>query len=259
MTDQLVSEKIGSTLWLKMNRPERKNALSWQMLEGISAGLDLAAADNSIRSVVLTGGVGNSFCSGVDLARMGDSDGFLDSHRNRGFLVKLFRKMWELPKPIIAEVDGYALAGGFGLACACDIVVASETAQFGVPEVSVGVWPFIITVPLLRVASPRLVLELMMTGRRMGASEAVQAGFINQAVPADVLRDKVESIASQISSKSLATLELGKSSFYNILSGGSQLELSYLHAMLGLINQTDDSKEGITAFAERRNPNWSDS
>ncbi|NNN12496.1 MAG: hypothetical protein HKL81_01945 [Acidimicrobiaceae bacterium] len=256
--DSLSQELSGGILWLTLMRPDRKNALNWEMLSGIIGAIEKASNDDSVRTIVITGGVGESFCSGVDLSNMATGDDFLGAHNSRGGLVRLFRAMWECPRPIVAEVDGYALAGGFGLASACDIVIASDEAHFGLPEVGVGVWPFIISVPLLRVANPRLVLEMMMTGRRIDANEALAKGFVNFVYPRPFLRDEVRRLTDNLASRSLATLALGKSSFYNLLAGGSQLELSYLHSMLGLINQTEDAREGIDAFLNRRPPAWKD-
>ncbi len=256
--NSLSQEMAGGVLWLTLNRPDRKNALNWEMLSGLINAIEGASADDSIRTIVITGGVGESFCSGVDLSKMGGGDDFLEAHNSRGGLVRLFRAMWECPRPIVAEVDGYALAGGFGLASACDIIISSDQAHFGLPEVGVGVWPFIISVPLLRVASPRFVLEMMMTGRRIVAAEALAKGFVNFVYPRSSLREEVRKLTENLASRSLATLALGKGSFYNLLSGGSQLELGYLHSMLGLINQTEDAHEGIEAFLNRRPPAWKD-
>ena len=124
------------------------------------------------------------------------------AHDGRGMLADLFRDMWDLGKPTIARVRGYALAGGFGLALACDFVVASDDARFGTPEVNVGLWPYMITVPLLRSMPPKRVLELMMTGRRVDAAEAERIGFVTQVVPVDELDGAVDELAATLASKS---------------------------------------------------------
>src|SRR5205085_11407610 len=128
-----------------------------------------ARSDESVRAVVLTGAGDKAFCAGADLGGGGIADGASSAHEGRGLLADLFRDMWSLGKPIIARVRGYALAGGFGLACACDLIVASDDAVFGTPEINVGLWPYIISVPLLRSMPSKTALDLMMTGRRVTA------------------------------------------------------------------------------------------
>ena len=120
-----------------------------------------------MRVVVLTGAGDQAFCAGADLGGIAENAGAATAHEGRGLLADLFRDMWSLGKPIVARVRGYALAGGFGLACACDLIVAADDAVFGTPEINVGLWPYMITVPLLRSMPPKTALDLMMTGRRV--------------------------------------------------------------------------------------------
>src|SRR5438105_1809233 len=146
-----------------------------------------ATSDAAVRVVTLTGAGDKAFCAGADLTGMRADAGWAEVHDGRGELARLFRSMWELGKPIVARVRGYALAGGFGLCLACDFVVAADDAQFGTPEIDVGLWPFMITVPLMRSMPPKVALELMMTGRRVSADEAQRIGFVNRVVPVDDL------------------------------------------------------------------------
>src|SRR5262245_22261237 len=168
---------------LTINRPERRNALSWAVMTELRDALAVSKADAGVHVVVITGAGDKAFCAGADLTGMAGDSGYAAVHDGRGELARLFRDMWELGKPTIARVRGYALAGGFGLALACDMVVAADDAQFGTPEVDVGLWPFMITVPLLRSMLPKRALELMMTGRRVDAAEAGRIGFVRRAVP----------------------------------------------------------------------------
>ncbi len=148
--------------------------------------------------------------SGVEMG------GILGAHEARGDIVRLFKEMWSMGKPTIARVQGWALAGGFGLAMACDMVVASEKARFGAPEVNVGLWPFIITVPLMRSMPPKTALELMLTGRVVDASEGKELGFVNRVVPHDQLDQAVESLALSLAKCSPALIRLGRDSFYAV-------------------------------------------
>src|SRR5437867_2602678 len=155
--------------------------MSFGVMKGLRDALTRAHQDESVRVVVLTGAGDRAFCAGADLSDMATADA-ASAHDGRGELAHVFRSIWALGKPVIARVRGFALAGGFGLAMACDFVVAADDAQFGTPDIDVGLWPYMITVPLLRSMPPKQVLELMLTGRRVAATEAASIGFVNQVV-----------------------------------------------------------------------------
>ncbi len=186
----------------------------------------------------------------------GDTD-VLKAHEARGVLAAVFRALWQLEKPSIARVRGYALAGGLGLALACDLVIASDDAQFGTPEIDVGLWPYMITVPLVRSMPSRLALELMMTGRRVHSDEALRLGLVNRVVPVDELDEAVESLAATLSEKAPSTIKLGRRAFYRALEMSSDDALDYLQAMLTVTTMTGDAAEGLAAFREKRRPRWS--
>ena len=241
---------------LTINRPERRNAMSYEVMSGLRDGVSAAKSDDEIRVVVITGAGDRAFCAGADLTSIGVNEGAIAAHDGRGILADLFRDLWSLGKPTIARVRGYALAGGFGLAMACDFVIASDDAQFGTPEVNVGLWPYMITIPLLRSMSPRLALELMMTGRRVDAEEAARVGLVNRVVPVDDLDVTVDALAAELASKSPTALRLGKTSFTKVLDMDADHALDYLHAMLTITTLSEDSAEGISAFTEKRSPRW---
>src|SRR6478736_6931162 len=177
----------GAVARVTINRPERRNSMSYGVMQGLRDAVAAAKADDAVRVVVLTGAGDKAFCAGADLGGIADNAGAAAAHDGRGLLANLFREMWDLGKPVIARVRGFALAGGFGLALACDVVIASDDSQFGTPEVNVGLWPYMITVPMLRSMPPKTVLELQMTGRRVGADEAQRLGFVSRVVPVDQL------------------------------------------------------------------------
>ena len=162
-----------------------------------------------MRVVVLTGAGDKAFCAGADLSGIAENAGAAAAHDGRGLLADLFRDMWSLGKPIVARVRGYALAGGFGLACACDLVVAADDAVFGTPEINVGLWPYMITVPLLRSMPPKTVLELMMTGRRVSADEGARIGFVHRVVPVAELDATVDALAADARGEVAADHALG--------------------------------------------------
>jgi enoyl-CoA hydratase/carnithine racemase len=257
MSDALVLYSTGSGVArLTINRPERRNALSWPVVAELRSLVAEAKADDAVHAVVLTGAGDQAFCAGADLDTMA-GDGWYELHASRGQLAALFEDLWSLGKPTIARVRGYALAGGFGLALSCDFVVCSDDAVFGTPEINVGLWPYMITVPILRAMPPKRALELMLTGRRVSAEEADRIGFVNRVVAAADLDDAVDQLASGLAAKSPAIVKLGRDSFYRVLDMAGSEALAYLHAMLTVTVATDDAKEGLAAFAEKRPPQWS--
>lgn len=255
-SEEVLVEVAGGIARIMINRPERRNALSWTVVDELRAAVAACKADEAVRVVVLTGAGDQAFCAGADLGGMAEGAGHLALHEARGELAELFRDLWDLGKPTIARVRGYALAGGMGLALACDLVVAADDAQFGTPEINVGLWPFMITVPLLRSLSPRKALELMMTGRRIDAAEADRLGIVNRVVPVDELDAEVDALAADLASKSPVLLRMGRDAFYAVVDQAADEALRYLHPMLTVATSTEDAAEGLAAFAEKRRPEW---
>ena len=241
---------------LSINRPERRNALSWEVVEGLRARVAEARTDTGVRVLVLTGTGDRAFCAGADLTGMRADAGHAELHEARGELAGLFEDLWNLGKPTIARVRGYCLAGGFGLALSCDLVVAADDATFGTPEIDVGLWPFMITVPLCRSMPPKRALELMMTGRRIDADEADRLGILSRLVPADELDAAVHELATTLASKSPAVMRLGRDSFYSAWDQSAADALRLLHPMLTVATELDDAAEGIAAFTQKRPPVW---
>ena len=168
---------------ITIDREERRNALSWAVVRELRDAFARAKADPDVGVVVLTGAGERAFCAGADLTGMSAGAGFTELHDGRGEIAELFRDLYALGKPTIARVRGFALAGGFGLALACDLVVAADDAVFGTPEIELALWPHMITVPLIRSMAPKKALELMLTGRRVDAAEAERIGFVTRVVP----------------------------------------------------------------------------
>jgi enoyl-CoA hydratase/carnithine racemase len=256
MDDQVLFEADGPVARVTINRPERRNAMSYDVMAGLRAAMARARADDALRVVVLTGAGDKAFCAGADLTGIADNAGAAAAHEGRGLLADLFRDMWDLGKPIVARVRGYALAGGFGLACACDMIVAADDAVFGTPEINVGLWPYMITVPLLRSMPPKTVLDLMMTGRRVDAREGERLGFVQRVTPVHELDATVDALATDLAAKSPLILQWGRQSFYRVLGMEPDAALDYLQGMLTVTTQTEDAAEGTAAFAEKRTPQW---
>ena len=254
--DEVLYRVDGRVARITINRPERRNSLSWGVIESIRAHAAEAKANRDVGVVVLTGTGDKAFCAGADLSGMAAGASYLDLHEGRGQLAELFEELWSLGKPTVARVRGFALAGGFGLALSCDFVVCSDDSQFGTPEINVGLWPYMITVPLVRAMPPKKALELMLTGRRVGAVEAERIGFVNQVVPAERLDAAVDELTATLAAKSPAIVKLGRDSFYRVWDEEASQALAYLHTMLTITTETEDAREGIRAFAEKRQPNW---
>ncbi len=253
---EVLYEVDGAIARVTINRPERRNSMSYGVMQGLRDAIGAAKADAEVRVVVLTGAGDKAFCAGADLGGIADNAGAAGAYDGRGLLADLFREMWALGKPIIARVRGFALAGGFGLALACDVLIAADDAQFGTPEVNVGLWPYMITVPMLRSMPPKTVLELQMTGRRVSADEALRIGFVNRVVPVADLDTAVDEFATSLASKSPLVLRWGRDAFYRVLEMDADPALDYLQGMLTVHTQSEDAAEGVAAFAEKRAPVW---
>ena len=256
MTDEVLYEVAAGVARVTINRPERRNSMSFGVMSGLREAMSRAREDSGVRVVVLTGAGDKAFCAGADLTGIAENAGAAAAHEGRGLLADLFRDMWSLGKPIVARVRGYALAGGFGLACACDVIIAADDAVFGTPEINVGLWPYMITVPLLRSMPPKTALELMMSGRRVGAEEGLRIGFVQRVVPVADLDATVDALAADLASKSPIVMRWGRDAFYRVLEMDADNALAYLQSMLTVTTLTEDSAEGVAAFAEKRAPQW---
>lgn len=249
---------------ITINRPERRNAISAAAMGGLRRAFAAAKEDGRVRAVILSGAGESAFCSGMDLSSMGPAapgprgaaPPAPELHRALGELAGLFGDLWELGKPTVAAVRGYALAGGFGLALACDIVIAAEDACFGAPEIDVGLWPHMITVPLTRSMPPKKALELMLTGRRVGAAEAERIGFVSRVVPAADLDAAAQETAALLASKPPEAMRLGRDGFYRTWGMPAGDALEHLHALLTITSMGEEASEGRAAFLEHRPPRW---
>jgi enoyl-CoA hydratase/carnithine racemase len=240
-----------------IDREERRNALNEAVASGIAAGLDEAEADRSVRAVVLTGAGDKAFCAGGDLQPAADGTPFtIDAADPRHYVAQLLRRMDSCRLPLIARVNGHALAGGFGLVCACDLVVARQDALLGVPEVKVGLFPMMILPYLLRVLPYRSLMELCLTGEPILAADAVRERIVNYAVPAAELDAKTAWLLERITGKSPTGVRLGKQALSKIREMGLDSALEYAQFMLANMARTKDAREGFAAFNEKRAPSW---
>lgn len=240
---------------LTIDDEERRNPLSNAVMAELARAIERAAADPDVRAIVLTGAGDRVFSAGGDL-----SSGFVDTpiagHDERGALADLFRTMRRCGKPTIARVNGHALGGGFGLAAACDIVIAVDGAILGTPEIRVGLWPMMITAVLQDVMPSKAALEMMMTGRRISAAEARDLGVVSRVVPAQDLDPTVDAAVEALAAASPAVLRMGRDAFYAVADMGFDAALEYLQTGLTAVALTADAAEGVSAFLEKRPPGW---
>lgn len=250
-------QRTGFVARITLNRPENRNALSPEVMAGLRESLGRAGGDDDARVVVLTGAGDRAFCAGGDLGGGGFlGKGFVERHHDRRDFADLFRQLNKLGKPVIARVRGYCLAGGFGLALGCDLVVASEDASFGTPEVKRGLMPMMIMATIFRNVGRKKGMELLLTGDRIDAREAERLGLINYAVPADALDAKVDELAAKVAAMSPAVVRLGRDAFYTMADMEFDQALTYLQGMLSINLGTEDAIEGVRAFLEKREPQW---
>ena len=248
-------EVFGHTATITIDDPDRANALSNEAMGELAEAVRSGRIDDTVRVVVVTGAGDRAFSAGGDL-----SGGFVDEpiagHGQRGALADLIRAMRRCPKPIVARVNGHALGGGLGVVAGCDIAIASDNAVFGTPEISVGLWPMMITAVLRPLVPRRPLLEMMLTGRRFGAAEAVELGVINRSVPAADLDQAIEETVNALAAQSPAVIALGKSAFYAVEDMDLDTALDHLHVGLTAVASTEDAQEGVTAFLDKREPRW---
>jgi enoyl-CoA hydratase/carnithine racemase len=240
-----------------LNRPDQRNPLSTGMIADLRTALAWCRDAEDVRVIVLTGAGEKAFCAGADLSSFAADVPELVRHHQRHGFVDLFVLMQDLGKPIVGRINGHALAGGFGLACACDILVAVETATFGTPEINVGVWPAMIQAVLARNLPRKLVLELIMLGDRWSAAQMKQVWLVNRLVAThEELDHEVADIAGTLAAKSPAVLKLGRDSFYRQQDMEFRAALEYLQAQLSLVTLSEDAREGVRAFFEKREPEF---
>lgn len=247
-------ETSGPKATITIDDPQRRNPMSTVTMMSLGEATHMAIEDEAVRVIVYTGSGDRAFSAGGDLA-----SGFVDEksrHEERGALADLFRLMRRGGKPTIARVNGHALAGGFGLAVACDIVVCVDDAKLGVPEINVGLWPMMISAVLQRFSPRRRVLELMMTGELITPLEALEMGAVSRVVARDELDSTVDDFVDTLTRKSPLILSLGKTAFYEVEDLDFDQALDRLQEGLTEVAATDDAREGVTAFIEKRDPHW---
>ncbi len=240
-----------------IDREPLRNALSQGVVSGLVEALERADADDAVRCVVLTGAGTRVFCAGGDLGGL-SGEGFLDSHEGRRAYGLLLQKFQQTKKPTIARVNGHALAGGLGLVLACDLAVASADAGFGTPEIDRGLFPMMLMALLQRHLGRKRALELVLTGDRLTAAQALEWGLVNRVVPAAELDAATRALSDKLSAKSRAIVALGRRAFFTAEDLPLGPAVEFLASQLSLNVLADDAAEGVSAFLAKRPPKWTD-
>lgn len=242
---------------LTIDREAARNTLSPTAVQQLLEGLSKAEADASVRCIVLTGAGTRVFCAGGDLGGM-TGDGFLAGHEGRRGYGLLLQRFQQVTKPTVARINGHALAGGLGLVLACDLAVASADAGFGTPEIDRGLFPMMVMALLQRHLGRKRALELVLTGDRLTAQQALEWGLVNRVVPAAELDAATDALAAKLSGKSAAILALGRRAFFTAEDLPLGPAVEFLSSQLSLNVLAEDAAEGVTAFLEKRAPVWRD-
>lgn len=250
----LLTELRDEVLHLILNRPDKRNALSHEMLSQLHAALIEVAADSRVRVVVLAGR-GSAFCAGHDLSEMvGKTE---EDYRELFALCSLvMRQFRALPQPVIARVHGMATAAGCQLVAACDLAVAVDSAAFATPGVKIGLFCTTPMVPLVRTIPPRAALEMLLTGKAISAQEALALGLVNRVVPADELDGAVREYTDAIRASSPLTVRIGKQAFYDQLALDEADAYERANEVMTGNAVCRDAQEGMEAFLHKRRPTW---
>jgi methylglutaconyl-CoA hydratase len=246
-----------SVATITLNRPDKRNAISYELIEELLAALDEVAKSSAL--VLILTGAGKAFCSGMDLENLKALAGRSpeQSLKDSEIMARLFRSLYDFRRPTIAAVNGPAIAGGCGLATLCDFTLAVPDAKFGYTEVRIGFVPAIVSTFLLRQVGEKHARDLLLTGRIVGAEEAHRIGLVNEIVSAEKLIERARELASQLMENSPASLVSTK----RLLSAHARAQLdAQIESAVrenAAIRATSDFREGISSFLEKRKPHWS--
>jgi enoyl-CoA hydratase/carnithine racemase len=241
---------------ITLNDPDTRNALSPEMLAGLIEAFERAREEEQVRCVVLASSHERTFSSGASLSSFAGESSLVEKHFGSERFVSLFKLIGALGKPTVCAAGGHVLAGALGIALACDLIVASEDASFGTPEIEVGTFPFMIMALIYRNVPRKKANELLLLGERWSAQEALQAGIVNRVVPAGELEQAVAEWALKLAGRSPVIMRLGKEAMRRQLDMPLDDALDYLRSQLTLALSTEDLVEGVSAFFEKREPAW---
>jgi enoyl-CoA hydratase/carnithine racemase len=250
----LLTERDGPVLTISLNRPERRNALSLDLMQDLIAELKAASRSPEVRSIVLAA-TGKAFCSGHDLGEMRERD--LAEYRHIfDVCSELMNLIQSIPQPVVARVQGIATAAGCQLVASCDLVIASKDATFATPGVKIGLFCSTPMVALTRAIGRKRALEMLLTGNPINADTAAEWGLVNRVVSSGELERSAKALACEIAQASRFTVGLGKQAFYAQIDLDQAKAYAYAKEVMSLNAAAEDAQEGMSAFLEKRNPCW---
>jgi enoyl-CoA hydratase/carnithine racemase len=253
-TTAVLHEKRDRVFWITINRPDKRNALNAEVVAGLREGWRLAHADPEVRAIVLTGAGEKAFCAGGDLQ---PGAGFaFDLAQPTLDYADLLRETQAGTLPSIARINGTCMAGGIGLLCMTDLAVAADTVQFGLPEVKIGLFPMQVLSLLQRIVPRRTLREWCLSGEPFGAAEAKEAGLLNHVVPADALDAKTQWLLERLTDKSPTAIRRGKYAMRALEAMSFDEGIAFTEGQIALLAGTQDAKEGLASFNEKRRPVW---
>lgn len=248
--EHLLYQVENNTARITINREQQRNAITPEAITLFLDYLDRAEQDGDVRAVLITGAGERAFCTG---AQLGDA---LTTEGQEVFAryARVLKRITTFPKPTVARVKGYCLAGGMGFMLACDMVIASDDSEFGTPEVNVGLWPMMIGALIFRNVPRKKAMEMILLAGRIKAGDALAMGLVTKVVPADELDGYVESVLKSLAAKSPIGVRIGKEAFHAAETMNLEDALDYLSGKIAEVASTEDAREGITAFMEKRSP-----
>ncbi|MBK5110410.1 MAG: enoyl-CoA hydratase/isomerase family protein [Thermoleophilia bacterium] len=241
---------------ITLDDPETRNSLSDQLLGELVAALGSARDDESVRVVVLASSHEKVFSAGGNLAAFGNEANAVEKFDGADLFVESFKLLGQLGKPSIVAARGHVLAGSLGLALACDLIIASEEATFGTPEITVGLFPFMIMALIYRNVGRKKTNEMLLLGERLTAEEARREGIVNRVVPAGEFDAAVAEWAAMLAAKSPLIMRMGKDAIWRQMDMDLADALDYLRSQLAIELSSEDAIEGVKAFFEKRQPEW---
>jgi enoyl-CoA hydratase len=246
----------GGTATIALNQPETRNALSDELLSELTAAFEAARDDAAVRCVVLTSTHERIFSAGANLGGFAADVPLVHKHFATERFPRLFRVIGELGKPTICAANGHVLAGALGIALACDLIIASDEARFGTPEINVGLFPFMIMALIYRNVPRKHANQLLLLGEQISAHEAERIGIVNRVVPREQLPHAVGEWAEKLAGKSPVMMRLGKDAIFRQQDMAFADALDFLRSQLTIAFSTEDVQEGVRAFFEKRDPRW---
>lgn len=254
---QVLVEQRGFACHVTIHRASEHNTMTDMVMAELRQALLDAEAMEGVRAIVITGAGDQTFCAGGKLKPTADGSPFaLEPGRFDNPIAELFRAMDRCNLPLIARVNGSAFGGGVGLVCACDFAIAVDSARFGTTEARVGVFPMMILPLLMRVIPRRRLQEMCFLAERFSAEEARRLDIVNQVVPADQLDSAVDALVAKLAANSPLALRMGRRAFSAMTDLSLADALNLAQSLLPVISQSEDTREGMKAFAEKRAPNW---